>query len=152
MRDDHVTFNYIGIIQTPFTKTKNMPTQPSRAEGMQGKLLIYPKYQKGLLDLEGFSHIFVIYHLHKIGGFHLTVTSWLDTSPHGVFATRTPKRPNPIGLSLVHLVSIEENVLTLENVDMLDGTPVLDIKPYVPVIDQGQNIRVGWLEEKGKLS
>lgn len=138
-------FKSIGVLHTPYKTIENMPIQPGGAQGLAGTLIIDSKYIEGLRDLEGFSHIFLIYCFHKVSGPQLTVTPFLDSKPHGVFATRAPKRPNPIGLSVVRLVSIKENVLSLENVDMLDGTPVLDIKPYVPAFDEQDGVRVGWL-------
>jgi len=139
----------IGFLQTPHRDIQNMPIQPSGASGVSGKLILKPEFIEGLKDLDGFSHIFLIYLFHKANSFQLTVTPFLDSEKHGVFSTRAPKRPNPIGLSVVRLLSIEDNVLNLENVDMLDGTPVLDIKPYMPSFDQPQNVRIGWLEGSG---
>ena len=147
-----VDFNYIGIIRTPFTDLENMPIQPHGASGTQGTLILEPEFQEGLRDLDGFSHIYVIYHLHQAHPHRLTVTPFLDTSPHGLFATRAPSRPNPIGLSIVRLISIKNNLLTIENVDMLDGTPVLDIKPYVPFFDDQEDVRIGWLAGLKKQS
>jgi tRNA-Thr(GGU) m(6)t(6)A37 methyltransferase TsaA len=122
-----------------------MPIQPSGARGVQGTLELDPAYEPGLRDLEGFSHLFLIYVFHRASGVQLTVTPFLDAEPHGLFATRAPKRPNPIGLSVVRLIAVEGNRLVLEDVDMLDGTPVLDIKPYVPAFDRPVDVRVGWL-------
>jgi tRNA-Thr(GGU) m(6)t(6)A37 methyltransferase TsaA len=122
-----------------------MPIQPSGARGVQGTLELAAAFQPGLQDLAGFSHLFLIYVFHEASGLQLTVTPFLDATPRGVFATRAPKRPNPIGLSVVRLIAIEDNRLMLEDVDMLDGTPVLDIKPYVPAFDRPENVRVGWL-------
>jgi len=124
-----------------------MPIQPTGASGAQGIVEIFPQFQEGLSDLEGFSHIILLYHLHRSEGFRLTVTPFLDNQPRGLFSTRAPKRPNPIGLSVVKLVKREENTLHIENVDILDGTPLLDIKPYVPAFEPDIDIRVGWLEE-----
>lgn len=139
----------IGFVQTPYKDIHNMPIQPSGASGVPGKLILKPEFVEGIKDLEGFSHIYLIYLFHKANSYQLTVTPFLDSEVHGVFATRAPKRPNPIGLSVVRLLSIEENVLNLENVDLLDGTPVIDNKPYIPSFDQPQNVRVGWLEGRG---
>lgn len=143
-----VEFDYIGVIHTPFTEIADMPIQPGGAKSVSGTLVIDPDFEEGLADLDGFSHIYVIYHLHKARPYHLTVTPFLDTSPHGLFATRAPNRPNPIGLSIVRLAAVNGNVLTIENVDMLDGTPVLDIKPYVSFFDSQEDIKVGWLTGK----
>jgi len=144
----HVT--PIGFLQTPFKDIQNMPIQPSGASGVAGRLILKPELIEGIKDLDGFSHIYLIYLFHKTDAYQLTVTPFLDSTQHGVLATRAPKRPNPIGLSVVQLLSIQENVLHLENVDMLDGTPVLDIKPYIPSFDQPQDVRIGWLEGRGE--
>ena len=149
MSEQRFNVTPIGFLQTPYKDIHNMPIQPSGASGVPGKLILKPEFVEGIKDLDGFSHIYLIYLFHKANSFHLTVTPFLDSEVHGVFATRAPKRPNPIGLSVVRLLSIEENVLNLENVDMLDGTPVIDIKPYIPSFDQPQNVRIGWLEGRG---
>ena len=123
-----------------------MPIQPTGALGVPGWVEVYPEFIEGLTDLEGFSHIYLLFHFHKSEGFRLSVVPFLDTRPHGLFATRAPKRPNPIGLSVVKLVRREGQILYIENVDMLDGTPLLDIKPFVPGFEQDAEIRRGWLE------
>ena len=147
-----VFYNSIGVIHSPFTKIEGMPIQPTGAKGISGSIEIFPEFQEGLNDLEGFSHIILLYHLHRSEGFKLGVTPFLDETPRGLFATRAPKRPNPIGLSVVKLVMREENILHIENVDILDGTPLLDIKPHIPVFAPDSDIRLGWLEEtKGEV-
>ncbi len=129
-----------------------MPIQPAGAAGVQGTVEVWPEFVEGLKDLEGFSHIILLYHFHRAREVRLTVVPFMDSEPHGVFATRAPKRPNPIGLSVVRLIRVERNVLYIENVDILDGTPLLDIKPYVPEFDPLPVERVGWLERaKGKV-
>ena len=148
MIDKSICFQPIGIIHTPFKSLCDMPIQPSGASMTRGQLIMDPQYSAGLTDLDGFSHIYLIYHFHKVQNYNLTVTPFLDKQPRGLFATRAPKRPNPIGLSIVQLISIENNVLNLLNVDILDGTPVLDIKPYVPAFDHQEDVRVGWLRDK----
>ncbi len=125
-----------------------MPIQPGSGFGIQGQIHLKKEYVPGLTDLNGFSHIILIYLFHQSEGYALKVTPFLDTEEHGVFATRAPRRPNPIGFSVVKLIGIEDNVLTIENVDMLDGTPVLDIKPYVPDFDQQGSVSIGWLQNK----
>ena len=142
-----IVFQAIGVIRSPFQQIDGMPVQPAGAAGVQGTVEVYPEFAAGLQDLEGFSHIFLIYHLHRSEGFNLTVTPFLDKEPHGVFATRAPRRPNPIGLSVVHLLRRDGNVLHIENVDVLDGTPLLDIKPYVGEFDRFTADRFGWLEK-----
>lgn len=141
-----VTYNFspIGTIHSPHQDIKGMPIQPPGAEGIRGTIEILPQYQQGLTDLEGFSHLFLLYVFHRITTHSLMVTPFLDSQPRGVFATRTPKRPNPIGLSVVKLIGIEDGVLQIENVDILDGTPLLDLKPYVPDFDAAQDVRTGW--------
>jgi tRNA-Thr(GGU) m(6)t(6)A37 methyltransferase TsaA len=148
-----ITYHPIGTIHTPHTTREGMPIQPTGAKGVRGTIDIFPEYAEGVVDLDGFSHIILLYHLHKSSNYQLTVTPFLDTRPHGVFATRAPKRPNPIGLSIIKLIKVEENTLTIEDVDILDGTPLLDIKPYVPEFDSPEDIRIGWLEPaRGEIS
>lgn len=144
----YVKFSPIGFIYSPFKTLENMPIQPGGALGIKGSIELFPRYQPALLDLEGFSHIYLIYHFHKAQGVSLQPTPFLDTKPHGLFATRAPKRPNPIGISIVKLISIKENILNIENVDILDGTPLLDIKPYVPDFDEVDSVRIGWLKDR----
>ena len=141
----------IGVIHTPFKELENMPIQPSGAAGIRGTVDLYSEFAEGLKDLDGFSHLILLYQFHESRGYKLTVTPFLDSEPRGVFATRAPKRPNPIGLSIVRLVQIRGCSLDLENVDILDGTPLLDIKPYVPEFDHEEICRIGWLEKaRGK--
>ena len=143
-------FMPIGTIHTPFTERAGMPIQPPGAGGVLGTADILPEYRPGLKDLDGFSHVVLIYAFHQSEGFALEVTPFMDTVPRGLFSTRAPRRPNPIGLSIVELDRIEGGTLHLRNVDMLDGTPLLDIKPYVPDFDAPPATRVGWLEEARK--
>ncbi|MBN1339507.1 MAG: tRNA (N6-threonylcarbamoyladenosine(37)-N6)-methyltransferase TrmO [Bacteroidales bacterium] len=140
-----ILYQPIGIVHTPFTDIKDMPIQPSAAAGVKGYAEVYPEYEKGLKDLDGFSHIILIYHFHLSNGYRLEVRPFLDEKTHGVFATRAPRRPNNIGISVVQLVKIENNILHIENVDILDGTPLLDIKPFVPDFDAAADTRIGWL-------
>ena len=142
----------IGIIHSPFKDIKGMPIQPSGAHGTEGLVEILPPYIDGLQDLIGFSHIILLYHFHKTDRVDLVVTPFLDSKPRGVFATRAPTRPNPIGLSIVKLNSIEHNRLHISNVDILDGTPLLDIKPYIPEFDYYPDVKVGWLSSSKKES
>lgn len=152
-----IEYRQIGTIHTPFKSIEGMPIQPAGAEFVPGTVEVYPEYLEGLKDLDGFSHIILIYHFHKVAESKLIVTPFMDDQPRGVFATRAPKRPNPIGISVVRLLEIEGSTLKVENVDILDGTPLIDIKPYVPDFDQYPADRVGWLEHakegvKGKKS
>jgi tRNA-Thr(GGU) m(6)t(6)A37 methyltransferase TsaA len=149
---DSLVCRPIGIIHTPFKELENMPIQPSGAAGIRGTAELFPEFAEGLKDLDGFSHIVLLYRFHESRGYKLMVTPFLDSEPRGVFATRAPKRPNPIGLSIVILVQIRGSSLEIENVDILDGTPLLDIKPYVPEFDHQENCRIGWLEQaRGKV-
>jgi len=145
-----IEYQPIGIIHTPFTELSGMPIQPSGAAGVEGTVEVFPKYNDGLKDLEGFSHVIILYHFHHCKGFNLHVVPFMDSMPRGIFATRAPKRPNPIGLSVIKLQRIQGNILYVENVDVLEGTPLLDIKPYVPEFDGQTKVRVGWLEEARK--
>jgi tRNA (adenine37-N6)-methyltransferase len=142
-----ITYRSIGTIHSPFTDLSNMPIQPSGDASAPAVAEILPEYADGLRDLAGFSHVILLYHLHEAHRVDLTVIPFLDSAPHGVFATRAPNRPNPIGLSVVRLLAVDGNRLRLGNVDVLDGTPLLDIKPYVPEFDQPVDVRVGWLED-----
>jgi tRNA (adenine37-N6)-methyltransferase len=116
------------------------------AKGIEGQIELDPSLAPGLKDLEGFSHLILLYHFHRTEGYDLLARPFLDSDLHGVFAIRTPRRPNPIGLSVVRLLGIEGNVLRISDVDILDGTPILDIKPYVPEFDHREGARIGWLE------
>ena len=152
MKEIGITFRSIGIIHTPFRDLSGMPIQPSAAEGIEGKVILDPALQEGLQDLEGFSHIILLYYFHQAGDPKLLVKPYLDDEQRGLFATRAPRRPNGIGFSIVKLLEIQGNILTVANVDILDGTPLLDIKPYIPYFDHPEADRVGWLEKsKGKV-
>lgn len=133
----------IGVVHTPFKDKRETPIQPTRSNAI-GKVEIEPEYSAGLTDLEGFSHIYLIYYFHKSSGYELLVKPFLDDRQRGLFATRYPARPNSIGVSIVRLLAREENFLTIRDVDVLDGTPLLDIKPYVPDFDVRENVSTGW--------
>lgn len=137
----------IGVIHSPFTNKSQMPIQASRST-TQGRVELFPEYQAGLQDLDDFSHIFLLYIFHCSFGFNLTVQPFLDNVQRGLFATRHPCRPNPIGLSIVRLLSVQENHIDIEGVDVLDGTPLVDIKPYVPDFDLQNNVKVGWYQNR----
>lgn len=139
----------IGIIHSPFTDKKLTPIQPSRSQAI-GHVEVYPEFADGLMDLEGFSHIILLYVFHQSHDFTLRVKPFLDNQEHGLFSTRYPARPNPIGLSIVRLLACHENFLDIEGVDVLDGTPLLDIKPYVPDFDMYADVRAGWYEQRSK--
>jgi tRNA-Thr(GGU) m(6)t(6)A37 methyltransferase TsaA len=135
----------IGIIRTPFTEKSETPIQASRSQA-KGVVEVFPEYADGLQDLEGFSHIILLYAFHESNGYSLLVKPFLDDQLRGLFATRYPARPNPIGLSVVRLVARKNILLQVEGMDMLDGTPLLDIKPYVPDFDVRTGTRTGWYE------
>jgi tRNA-Thr(GGU) m(6)t(6)A37 methyltransferase TsaA len=147
---DTISFKPIGVIHTPFKKPGGTPIQPDRSDGAAGTIEVYPDYVRGLADLDGFSHITLVYYFHLSRGYDLLVTPFLDTELRGLFSTRAPRRPNPIGISVVKLESIEENILHVGNVDMVDGTPLLDIKPYVRDFVGADDCRVGWLKDRMK--
>ena len=138
----------IGLIHTPFKTPEGTPIQPKAAAGVDGMVEIFSEYANGLADLEGFSHIFLIYHFHLAKPFSLQVKPFLDDKPHGLFATRTPSRPNSIGISVVELVEIDNGRLHIRDIDVVDKTPLLDIKPYVPDFDVREAIRIGWLAKR----
>lgn len=145
-----VHYTPIGVVHSPFTEVSGMPIQPPAAQGVRGSVVLNDEFAAGLRDIEGFSHLILIYHLHLVREFSMSVKPFLDGDEHGIFATRAPKRPNPIGLSVVKLVARNEASLDIENVDILDGTPLLDLKPYVPQFDAPDNVRIGWFA--GRLS
>jgi len=145
-----VTYKPIGVVHSPFKEPKGAPIQASASVGIKGTVELKAEYAEGLKDIEGFSHIILLYHFNLLKGFSLAVKPFLDDNLHGVFATRSPCRPNAIGLSTVRLIRIENNTLHVEDVDIIDGTPLLDIKPYVPKFDYRRTNRIGWF--KGKIS
>ncbi len=136
----------IGRVRTPFTELAGMPIQPRGGADIEGEIILNPELTAGLKDIEGFSHLYLIYHLHQAGPCSLEVTPFMDNRPHGVFATRYPARPNPIGLSIVELLRVEGNHLFIRGVDLLDNTPLLDIKPYIPAFDHVGPARSGWMQ------
>jgi len=141
---EQFTLHPIGVIHTPFADRSGMPIQAARSEAV-GHVEVYPEYAPGLADLDGFSHIILVYWFHRASGFSLAVRPFLDDRPHGLFATRYPARPNPIGLSAVKLVAVDGCTLHVHGIDVLDGTPLLDIKPFVSAFDHREGARVGWL-------
>jgi len=145
-----IEFNPIGVIHSPFSDPQGMPIQPAGAEGVTGTVEVFEEFRSGLKDLDGFSHVILLYHFHRSRGFRLHVVPFMDSRERGVFATRAPKRPNAIGLSVVRLNRIEDRILHVENLDVLDGTPLLDINPYVPEFDAQDEARTGWLETARK--
>jgi tRNA-Thr(GGU) m(6)t(6)A37 methyltransferase TsaA len=147
MQNSSITYKPIGIVHSPFNESVGTPIQPTGANDVLGEIEVFPEFAKGLVDIEGFSHIIVLTHLHLIESASLIVKPFMDDKEHGVFSTRSPARPNPIGFSILKLVSVKGNKLVIQNVDIVNGTPVLDIKPFVPQFDSGSNVRIGWLEK-----
>lgn len=137
----------IGTIYTPHEQIDGMPVQPAGAAGVTGKAVLRNEYVEGLTDLDGFSHATLIYHFHKAEGYVLMPIPFMDTKPHGIFATRAPKRPNHIGISTVRILSIEGNTIVFEGADMLNETPLIDIKPYFPKYDSPADTKSGWLDK-----
>jgi len=146
-----IIINPIGVIHTPHKNIKNIPIQPIAADGIKGYIELLPEFVDGLLDLDGFSHITLFYHFHKIKGFELQVIPFMDTVKHGIFACKSPKRPNAIGISTVKLLKIERNIIHIEQVDMLDNTPLIDIKPFFAKYDNRIDAISGWLDSKNNI-
>jgi tRNA-Thr(GGU) m(6)t(6)A37 methyltransferase TsaA len=143
-----ISYNPIGIIHTPFKEPEGTPIQPKGAKGVEGTVEVFNPFLDGLLHIDGFSHLILIYHFHRSRAVTLQAIPFLDNSVHGIFAIRAPGRPNPIGLSVVQLIAVKDNLLYIQDVDIVDKTPLLDIKPYVPSFDVREVTRVGWLEGK----
>jgi len=142
-----VVYKPIGVVHSPFKMPQDVPIQSVAAEGVMGYVEVAGEYVEGLRDVEGFSHLILIYHCHLAQDYSLLVRPFLDERLHGVFSTRAPSRPNPVGVSVVRLTRMEKNVLHIQDVDIIDGTPLLDIKPFVPEFDQRKAERIGWLEK-----
>ena len=145
---DPISYTPIGIVHTPFTTPVGMPVQSVAAAGVAGTIELDPQWEEGLKDLATFSHLVLLTHLHQVTSYSLEVVPFLDDRPHGIFATRSPRRPNPIGLSIVRLVRIAGCTLHVEDVDLVDGTPLLDIKPFVPALDNRETERIGWFADR----
>jgi len=141
-----IKYKPIGIIHSPFKEPKDMPIQSAAAMSIKGTVEIFPEYAEGIEDIEGFSHIILIYHFHLSKEAKLKVKPYMDDKLRGVFATRAPSRPNPIGLSIVSLIGIKGREIHIRGIDAVDGTPLLDIKPYVPEFDI-RDAKIGWLEK-----
>jgi len=153
MKKTKITFTPIGVINSPFDEPVNMPIQSASASGVSGTLEIYDEYVPGLKDIEGFSHIILIYAFHRSDGYKLQVKPFLEDVVHGVFAVRAPKRPNGLGISIVKLIEVKNNILHVGNLDILNGTPLLDIKPYVPEFDCFTEASSGWVgKHKEKIA
>ncbi|MFN3660761.1 MAG: tRNA (N6-threonylcarbamoyladenosine(37)-N6)-methyltransferase TrmO [Brevinematales bacterium] len=144
---NEIRYKPIGIIHSQFKEPRGTPIQPAAARDIKGTVEVFPEYAEGLKDIEGFSHIILIYHFHLAKKSTLKVKPYMGTKVHGVFSTRAPSRPNPIGISTVRLMGIEKTALHIQDVDIVDGTPLLDIKPYVPAFDVRKVKKIGWLEQ-----
>jgi len=147
---DEIGYTPIGVIHSSFRRAKGTPIQSIVAKDTPGMVEVFPEYAGGLKDIEDFSHIILIYHFHQSKKGMLKVKPYMDKQMHGVFATRSPSRPNPIGISVVRLIRVDGNILYVKDVDIIDGTPLLDIKPYVPEFDVRDAERIGWLKENVK--
>jgi tRNA (adenine37-N6)-methyltransferase len=147
MNRQGITFKPIGMIHSEHVEAGCTPIQPIYAKGCKGRVEIFPEFAEGLCDLQGFSHIYLIFHFNQAGAVQLIVKPFLQDTARGVFSTRAPCRPNGIGLSIVELIGREGNVLLVDGVDILDGTPLLDIKPYSARFDRLENTRNGWQDE-----
>ncbi len=147
MSKTEILYRPIGIIYSEHHIPAETPIQPAYARGCRGRVEVFPEFAEGLRDLEGFSHIYLLYHFHRADPMKLTVKPFLQDEERGLFATRAPCRPNPIGLSVVELVSREGNILHLDGVDILNETPLLDIKPYTAKFDRFETGRNGWQDE-----
>jgi tRNA-Thr(GGU) m(6)t(6)A37 methyltransferase TsaA len=147
---DEIVFQPIGTIHSLFKDIQGMPIQGALFPDYQGTVEIDPEYAEGLKDIEGFSHLILLYHFHRAKGYDLVARPFLDNQMHGLFTIRGPRRPNPIGMTVVRLLKRVENILYIGGVDMMDGTPVLDIKPYFPDVDSHPDAKVGWMGDKLK--
>jgi len=148
MDEDEIKYKPIGIIHSPFREPRGTPIQSAAAKDVEGTVEVFPEYVEGLKDIDGFSHIILVYHFHLVKGISLKVKPYMDDALRGIFATRAPPRPNPIGISVVRLVKVEGNILRIRDVDIVDGTPLLDIKPYVPEFDVRKVEKIGWLKKR----
>lgn len=140
-----IVYKPIGIIHSPFKEPTGTPIQPTAGKNIEGTVEVFQEYADGLEDLDGFSHIILLYHFHLCGEAKLKVKPFMDDNEHGIFAIRGPARPNPIGISVTRLLKVEGNILHIRDIDILEGTPLLDIKPFVPEFDVKQEVKTGWL-------
>jgi tRNA-Thr(GGU) m(6)t(6)A37 methyltransferase TsaA len=145
-----IAYDPIGVVRSPYTSLDGMPLQTVAAPEVDARVELVPAVHGALRDLDGFSHLWLIVHLHTVEGWTPEVVPFLDTVKRGVLATRSPRHPNPIGLSLVELARVEAGVLHVRGIDLLDGTPVLDVKPFVPLFDARESARAGWFEQVGE--
>lgn len=145
---DEIRYRPIGVVHSPIRKENHIPPHRRRSKTIEGTVEVYPEYAGGLQDLDGFSHIVLLCHLHLSSGHALVVKPPSDAVTHGVFATRSPRRPNPISMTVVRLTGVDGSTLRVVGLDLVEGTPVLDIKPYIPVTSETDEVRLGWLEGK----
>jgi tRNA-Thr(GGU) m(6)t(6)A37 methyltransferase TsaA len=148
MKTKTIELEAIGVIKTPWETPENMPIQPIGAKGIKGIVEVYPKFSQGLKGVAGFSHIMLIYQLHLVKNPQLEVVPFMDNTPKGIFATRSPKRPNKIGISVVEIEKLEGNKIHIVDVDMMNNSPLLDIKPYFEDFDNRTGTKKGWLTDK----
>ncbi len=144
---DDFTIKPIGIIKTEFEKKSGIPIQAKVGENFIGKIELKKEFSEGLKDLDSFTHIHLIYLFDRHSDYSLTVKPYMDDNPRGLFATRAPKRPNNLGLSLVEIINVKDNIITFKGVDMLNNTPLIDIKPYYHEFDSRENSKAGWLDK-----
>lgn len=147
----HIRYTPIGTVHSEFKEPIGVPIQAAVAKRHKGRVVVFPEYADGLDDLEGFSHIILLFHCHKSRPEKLKVKPFLDDELRGIFATRSPSHPNPIGLSVVRLTKREGNILHIQDIDIIDSTPLLDIKPYIPDFDERDPVTIGWLTHKKDL-
>ena len=144
----NITHTPIGVIHSPFTDPANTPIQGVFADGARGEVEVFPEYAAGLKDIDGFSHLILIYHFHLAEGYSLISKPFMGDIEKGIFSIRHPRRPNHIGISIVRLDNVRKNVLEIRDVDVLNGTPLLDIKPFVHQFDQRADIQSGWVDDQ----
>ncbi len=145
---DEIKYRPIGVVRSRFKEPCGVPIQSAVARGIDGTVEVFPEFVEGLKDIDGFSHIILLCGFHLTKGFSLTVKPFVDNKQHGVFATRAPSRPNPIGLSVVRLLSVKDSMLYISDVDIVDGTPILDIKPYIADFDVRNPEKMGWFDAR----
>jgi len=150
MSKEPITIKPIGVIHTPYKTKEGMPIQGAFEEKVRGTVEVFQEYKEGLKDVEGFSHLILVYYFNRAKEEKLVGTPFLEDDVHGIFAIRGPMRPNHIGISIVEVNKVEDNIITFSEVDILDGTPLLDIKPYVAYFDSRKNTKSGWLEKHFK--
>ncbi|HDJ37696.1 MAG TPA: tRNA (N6-threonylcarbamoyladenosine(37)-N6)-methyltransferase TrmO [Methanosarcinales archaeon] len=144
----NITHTPIGVIHSPFTDPADTPIQGVFADGARGEVEVFPEYADGLRDIDGFSHLIILYHFHLANGYSLISKPFMGDNEKGIFAIRHPNRPNPIGISIVRLDTVRGNVLEISDIDILDGTPLLDIKPFVHQFDHRADIQSGWVDDQ----